>query len=145
MKMPGMDVVLKLRDLRRMKKLSQKDVSVRSGIGEKTISSFETGQRIGSLKVAQLERLLGVYGMPASEFFGCSIEKSMAPWEISTEQQYAERLAIRLSRLPRTAQRALAARIELMLETAADLNHYDALTSVPPIEEADWRMLNSQN
>lgn len=143
--MPKMDVVLKLRELRRMKKLTQKDVAVKSGIGEKTISSFETGQRIGSLKVAQLERLLSVYGMPPSEFFGCAVEKTIAPWEISTEQQYAERLATRLTRLPRTAQRALTARIESMLDNVTDLNQFDALSSIPSIEEADWRMLNSQN
>lgn len=143
--MPKMDVVLKLRELRRMKKLTQKDVAVKSGIGEKTISSFETGQRIGSLKVAQLERLLSVYGMPPSEFFGCAVEKTIAPWEISNEQQYAERLATRLTRLPRTAQRALTARIESMLDSVADLNQFDALSSIPSIEEADWRMLNSQN
>lgn len=143
--MPKMDVVLKLRELRRMKKLTQKDVAVKSGIGEKTISSFETGQRIGSLKVAQLERLLSVYGMPPSEFFGCAVEKTIAPWEISTEQQYAERLATRLTRLPRTAQRALTARIESMLDNVTDLKQFDGLSSIPSIEEADWRMLNSQN
>ena len=31
-----------------------------SGIGVKTISSFETGERIGSLKLAQLERLVAL-------------------------------------------------------------------------------------
>ena len=58
-----MDLVLKLREIRRLRGLSQKDVARLSGVGEKTISSFETGQRIGSLKLAQLKRMLGVYGL----------------------------------------------------------------------------------
>lgn len=143
--MPGMDVVLKLRELRRMKKLTQKDVAEKSGIGEKTISSFETGNRIGSLKVSQLERLLRVYGMAPSEFFGCKVERESAPWEMSSEQQYSDRLAQRMARLPKSAQRAIAARIELMLETAGDLGHYDAFAPQASIEEADWRMMTSRN
>src|SRR5207302_9088427 len=63
-----MDLVLKLREIRRLKILSQKDVARLSGVGEKTISSFETGQRIGSLKLAQLRRLLGVYGLTEADF-----------------------------------------------------------------------------
>ena len=46
-----MDLVLKLRELRRMRGLTQKDVARLSGVGQKTISSFETGERIGSLKL----------------------------------------------------------------------------------------------
>jgi len=69
-----MDLVLKLREIRRMRGLSQKDVAHLSGVGEKTISSFETGQRIGSLKLAQLKRLLKVYGLSETEFFGASVE-----------------------------------------------------------------------
>ena len=44
-----MDLVLKLREIRRMRGLSQKDVARLSGVGAKTISSFETGERIGRL------------------------------------------------------------------------------------------------
>ena len=57
-----------------------------SGVGEKTISSFETGQRIGSLKLAQLKRLLGVYGLTEADFFGGAVEKQIAPWELDEEQ-----------------------------------------------------------
>ena len=72
-----MDLVLKLREIRRMRGLSQKDVSRLSGVGEKTISSFETGQRIGSLKLSQLKRLLGVYGLTESQFFGGTVVQSV--------------------------------------------------------------------
>src|SRR5438874_13587970 len=80
-----MDLVLKLREIRRMRGLSQKDVSRLSGVGEKTISSFETGQRIGSLKLSQLKRLLGVYGLTESQFFGGIVEKQIARWEFDVE------------------------------------------------------------
>ena len=55
-----MDLVLKLREVRRLKGLSQKDAARLSGVGEKTISSFETGERVGSMKLAQLRRLLAI-------------------------------------------------------------------------------------
>ncbi|MGH9443123.1 MAG: helix-turn-helix domain-containing protein, partial [Thermoanaerobaculia bacterium] len=45
-----MDLVLKLRELRRMRGLSQREAALSSGIGEKTLSSFETGERIISMK-----------------------------------------------------------------------------------------------
>ena len=42
-----MDLVLKLREVRRLRGLSQKDVARLSGVGEKTISSFETSTSSG--------------------------------------------------------------------------------------------------
>ena len=87
-----MDLVLKLREIRRIRNLSQKDVARLSGVGEKTISSFETGQRIGSLKLAQLKRMLKVYGLSEADFFGASVEKEIAPWELNEEQMATQRL-----------------------------------------------------
>ena len=52
-----MDLVLKLRELRDLRGLSQKDVARLSGVGEKTISSFETGERIGATD-AELQEAL---------------------------------------------------------------------------------------
>lgn len=66
------DVVLALREARRKRGLTQKEVALRSGVGVKTISSFETGARAGSLKVSQLQRLLSVYGLTLTEFFAWS-------------------------------------------------------------------------
>ena len=40
-----------------------------SGLGEKTLSSFETGERITSMKLAQLLALLAVYDVTPAEFF----------------------------------------------------------------------------
>ena len=44
-----MDTVLKLRELRARAGLTQEDVAQRSGVGAKTISSFESG----TMKLAQ--------------------------------------------------------------------------------------------
>ena len=72
-----MDIVLKLRELRRMHRLSQKEVALSAGVGEKTVSSFETGQRIASLKVVQLLAILAVYHLTAADFFGGGVEKAV--------------------------------------------------------------------
>ena len=49
-----MDIVLKLRELRRLRGYSQKDVALLTGVGDKTIISFETSARIGSMKLSQI-------------------------------------------------------------------------------------------
>src|SRR5919106_6009657 len=118
-----MDLVLKLREIRRLRGLSQKDVARLSGVGEKTISSFETGQRIGSLKLAQLKRLLKVYGLTEAEFFGGSVERQIAPWELGEDECAITRVFDDLRALPKPLQRTMLAKFQLMLETAADVHH----------------------
>ena len=115
------DLVLKLREIRRMRGLSQRDVARLSGVGEKTISSFETGDRIGSLKLAQLGRLLGAYGLTEAEFFSGSLEKEIAPWEIDEDEMATSRLLDDLHTLPKPIQRNLVANFQLMVETIADV------------------------
>jgi transcriptional regulator with XRE-family HTH domain len=63
------DPVLNLREARRRSGLTQTEVARLSGVGAKTISSFETGGRIASIKLFQLTKLLRVYGMTLGEFF----------------------------------------------------------------------------
>jgi len=63
------DPVLMLRESRRRKHLTQKMVAALCGVGEKTISSFETGERIERMKVSQLRKLLRVYGLTLAQFF----------------------------------------------------------------------------
>lgn len=128
------DLVLKLREIRRMRGLSQKDVARISGVGEKTISSFETGERIGSLKLSQLGRLLGAYGLTEAEFFGGSIEREIAPWELDEDQMATSRLLDDLHRLPTPIQRKLLAKFQLVVETIGDVHgDDDAPTSpIPP-------------
>jgi transcriptional regulator with XRE-family HTH domain len=141
-----MDLVLKLREIRRLRGLSQKDVAQLSGVGEKTISSFETGQRIGSLKLEQLKRLLGVYGLSEAEFFGCSVERQIAPWELDDEENAAQRLIDDLRGLPKPVQKAMLGKFQLMLETASEVNTIrDKRPAYVREQHPEWNMLTSRN
>lgn len=112
-----MDLVLKLRELRDLRGLSQKDVARLSGVGEKTISSFETGERIGSLKLSQLAKLLAIYGVTEEQFFSSAIEELFDPDAISRRTR-EEQLLAGLADLPPDARAALLDRFELMLDSA---------------------------
>lgn len=146
-----MDLVLKLREIRRLRGLSQKDVAKLSGVGEKTISSFETGQRIGSLKLAQLKKMLKVYGMSEAEFFGCSVERQIAPWELDDEESATLRLIDDLRGLPKSVQKTMIGKFQLMLEGATDVNSAVGMSNVPDRrpsyvkENPEWHMLTSRN
>ena len=140
-----MDLVLKLREIRRMHNLSQKDVARLSGVGEKTISSFETGQRIGSLKLAQLKRLLKVYGLTEADFFGCSVERQIAPWELDSDEHAAARIVEDLHALPKPVQKTMIAKFQLMLETASEVHHMKDKRPSYVRENPEWNMLTSRN
>jgi len=66
---PRIDVVLNLREARRRCGLTQDQAARLSGVHSKTISTFETGDRIGSIKLSQLRNLVRAYGMTLAEFF----------------------------------------------------------------------------
>jgi len=150
-----MDLVLKLREIRRLRGLSQKDVAKMSGVGEKTISSFETGQRIGSLKISQLRKLLSVYGMTEADFFGLSVESQIAPWELDEDECAAQRLIDDLRGLPKGVQKTMLGKFQLMLETASDVHNHtnrDKRSTPAPDprpsyvrENPEWHMLTSRN
>src|SRR5437764_14929690 len=70
----NLDLVLRLREARRVSGLSQIEAAKLSGIGQKSISSFETGERIASIKVGQLSRLLKAYGLTEEEFYSDEFE-----------------------------------------------------------------------
>ncbi len=140
-----MDLVLKLREIRRMRGLSQKDVAQMSGVGEKTISSFETGQRIGSLKLAQLKRMLAVYGLTESDFFGGFVEKEIAPWELKEEDFLTSRLMDDLHALPKALQKTMIAKFQLMLETANDVHSIREKRPAYIRENPEWHMMASRN
>lgn len=143
-----MDLVLKLREVRRLRGLSQKDVARMSGVGEKTISSFETGDRIGSMKIGQLKQLLAVYGITESEFFGATIEKQIAPWELDQDQMATARLLDDLRGLPKSVQRNLLSKFHLMVETVSEVQDLKEHRDSRPRfvrENPDWAMLNSRN
>ena len=112
-----MDLVLKLRELRNLRGLSQKDVARRSGVGEKTISSFETGQRTGTMKLSQLGKLLAIYGVTEEQFFSRAIEELFDPDAISRRSR-EEQLIAGLQGLAADARNALLERFELMVDSA---------------------------
>ncbi len=140
-----MDLVLKLREIRRLRGLSQKDVARLSGVGEKTISSFETGQRIGSLKLAQLKRMLKVYGLSEVEFFGATVEKQIAPWELGEEEFATTRMLDDLRALPKPVQKTMIAKFQLMLETASEVHQLKGKRPAYVRDNPEWHMLTSRN
>jgi len=140
-----MDLVLKLREIRRMRGLSQKDVSRISGIGEKTISSFETGERIDSLKLAQLKRLLKAYGITEAEFFSGTVDRQIAPWEMDEDDFATTRLVDELHSLPKHVQRLVIAKMQVMLETASDLQKVKEKRPLYVQKDPEWRSLTSRN
>ena len=140
-----MDLVLKLREIRRMRGYTQKDVARLSGVGEKTISSFETGQRIGALKLSQLKRLLSVYGVSETEFFSGSIEKEIAPWELDEEQIATVKLMDDFRTLPKPIQKSLLSKFQLMVETILDTHGEPRDRRAGYVRDPDWQMLTSRN
>lgn len=115
-----MDLVLKLRELRRYRGLSQADAARKSGIGVKTLSSFETGERIPSMKLVQLQRLLHVYGVTEAEFFSSAIEHLLAPWEHEAVEEI-DALVCALRSLPPSAQHVITDKLRLAIDLARDL------------------------
>lgn len=115
-----MDLVLKLRELRQYRGLSQIDAARKSGLGVKTLSSFETGERIDSMKLVQLQRLLRVYGVTEAEFFSSAIEHLLAPWEHEGDEEI-DALVCALRSLPITAQHLITDKLRLAIDLARDL------------------------
>lgn len=115
-----MDTVLKLRELRARAGLTQEDVARRSGVGAKTISSFESGTRIGTMKLAQLERILAVYHVTLDAFFSAALDAELAPWDAPYMSE-ASRLAQDIAALPSPVRAAVTDKIRLVLELARDL------------------------
>lgn len=140
-----MDIVLRLRELRRLRGMSQSEVARKSGLGIKTISSFETGHRIGSMKLSQLERLLHVYGVSKGEFFGEELELMLSPWSDQAEQAQKERLFSELESLPTEARHKLLPKIHTMLRTAAQIYETDLNDHLLRVRDDDWQMMMSPN
>ena len=114
-----MDTVLKLRELRARAGLTQEDVARRSGVGVKTISSFESGTRIGTMKLSQLEAILAVYRVTTAEFFSSALERTLDPWNapVAAEQDL---LVNELDELPNTAKRIVVEKLRLAIELARE-------------------------
>jgi transcriptional regulator with XRE-family HTH domain len=140
-----MDIVIRLRELRRIRGLSQREVSRLTGIGFRTISGFETGTRIGSMKLAQLESLLEVYGVSKSEFFGEELELMLTPWDAEIERNQKERLLHEIEALPKEARHKLLPKIRTMLKTAAEIYETDFTDHMMRVRDSDWQLMVSSN
>ena len=141
-----MDLVLKLRELRRASGLSQLDVARLSGIGSKTISSFETGQRIGTMKISQLERLLTVYDVTPHEFFSLQLQKRLDAWGDPAAEDLLERVGEKLVDLPESMQRDLTERFLQLVEAAAQpAPAMQPRTAFRDDYSREWEMMTSRN
>jgi transcriptional regulator with XRE-family HTH domain len=141
-----MDLVLKLRELRRASGLSQLDVARLSGIGSKTISSFETGQRIGTMKISQLERLLKVYDVTPHEFFSLQLQKRLDAWGDPAAEELLERVSEKLVDLPESLQRELTERFLHLVETAAQPSPAaQPRAAFRDDYSREWEMMTSRN
>jgi len=116
-----MDVVLKLRELRRLRGLTQKEAAELAGVGEKTVSSFETGDRIMSMKLSQLLQLLGAYDMSLAEFANDGIEQQLFS-ELERLNATELKLLTALRALPEQTRQVLAERFLLMIDAAATVS-----------------------
>jgi len=112
-----MDIVLKLREVRRLRGLSQKEAAESSGVGWKTLSTFETGKRIDSMKLSQLLQLLQVYDMTPAEFFGDGVERQLFG-EFEQIDPTELQLLTAWRALPEHAREPIAERFLLMMDGA---------------------------
>lgn len=109
-----MDTVLKLRELRARAGFTQEEVAKRCSIGVKSISSFESGARIGSLKLSQLEAILRVYGVTLEQFFSRSLDHDLAPWE--SPEDPIEVVLRRVESFPPRARQTITEKITTMID-----------------------------
>jgi DNA-binding XRE family transcriptional regulator len=140
------DFVLKFREMRRMCGLTQKELAARSGVGEKSISSFETGNRIESMKLSQFGRLLKACGFTATEFFSGSFDRKVAGWDAEFPLQPSA-LIEDLALLPASKRRILVEKFRIMLDTALAIASSELVQADVQYgtTESDWRMLTSRN
>ena len=134
-----MDLVLKLRELRKVLGLKQKDVALATGLGVKTISSFETGERIGSLKVEQLEKILDVYGITPGEFFGNEIDGILTSSEHDDERFTRFEVIDGVRRLPTHVRRRLLSQFRTMVRSESTRKSPTARY------EPEWSLMTSPN
>lgn len=116
----GVDIVLRLRELRRSLGLQQKEVALLTGIGEKSISSFESGARTDAMKLGQLRRLLQIYGVTESEFFCEDFEARLGLGEDATPDG-AHRFWQGMRELPDSVRESLLEKFSLMVDTAREV------------------------
>jgi transcriptional regulator with XRE-family HTH domain len=114
------DLVVRLRDLRKFRGLTQRQLGRLSGVGEKTISSFETGQRIESLKLSQLRAILGVFNLTEADFFAQSAEEIFGAISGGPQRDCAHWYANEIARIVHAAK-SQGLDVRVILNTARDI------------------------
>ena len=71
----------RLADLRIQRRVSQKQLALASGIGARTISTFETGRRIESIKVMHLLKITSALGVDVRDVLD-GVKVGTAPVEV---------------------------------------------------------------
>jgi len=132
-----MDIVLKLRELRHHRGLSQKDVERLTGVGEKTLSSFETGERIDTMKIVQLRALLTLYGVTEEDFFSDKLDEMFDPTYVRASTRLGE-ITARIADLPEHIRDVALDAIAQMLDamTLATTAGARRRSSPPPVASA---------
>ncbi len=88
-----MDLILRLREARRLAGLTQKQVAREVHINHRTLSSWETGRRISSLKVVTLHRILRACGLTELEFYGPGLEQRAMSFDHGSDWEPREKPA----------------------------------------------------
>lgn len=135
-------VGLKLRELRHRSGLTQQQVASAAGLGSKTISSFETGNRVGAMKLAQLERLVGVYGLNLEQFFSTHLDSLLFPWD---GDHQTEKFLEEVRNLPTSVKEEVVPWMRSVLRGASLKRSEEFRTNFEVRDDADWAMLVSPN
>jgi len=112
-----MDVVLKLRELRRLRGYTQEEAAEKAGMKMKSLSSFETGARITSMKLLQLFSVLAAYDVTPAEFFGDGVERAVFN-ELERLSSAEGELIAALRSLPEDARMRVEARLLEQVQAA---------------------------
>jgi transcriptional regulator with XRE-family HTH domain len=116
----SLDLVIRLREARRSSGLSQAKAGALAGIHPRSISSWETGSRIDSMGIPDLQQLLAVYGMTLQEFFSSAFERRVLDFygEMQPCQAAIIELTKRLGRVPPEVLAQLLSVVDAMLSLA---------------------------
>lgn len=136
------NVGLKLRELRHRSRLTQQQVAQAAGLGAKTISSFETGTRVGAMKLSQLESLVAVYGLTLEQFFSTQLESLLFPWDgdHQTEKFFEE-----VRKLPAPVKDEIVPWMRSVVRGATLKRSEDFFSAIQVRDDADWAILVSPN
>jgi transcriptional regulator with XRE-family HTH domain len=110
-----MSIASRLKDVRKGAGLSEKELARLSGVHEKTISSYESGRRIGRMKIEHLVKMLAVIGMSLPVFF-MSVDEERETVAMNAEDGPAFRFFDRFMALPEDTQRALLPAFHLLTD-----------------------------